>query len=469
MDVPLLDALKKYTDAKPVPFHMPGHKMGAGFPDIYPVDLAKLDLTEIYDTDNLHYPESVIKDARQKAASVFGADKTYFLVNGSTCGIHAALKTICRMGDSLIISRDCHKSVINGLIMWGIEPIFTIPRINDCFQIPDAVTADEIENAILNNPKAAGVIITSPNYYGICCDIKGIAKTVHKYNKILVVDEAHGAHLKFCGLLPVCAMDAGADICVQSAHKTLPAFTQGSYLHIKGSLIDVEKLEDNLRILQTSSPSYIILSSLDMARAIMEYNGELLLNKLIGFIYDFRYKLQTMKNLLLLSDDHVKHGQADMTRIVINVMRLGLTGYEVALLLRSKFNIQVEMSDLFNIVCIATVSDSRGNFEKLSESLKNISNQYYKGKKFEFVKMPLLPAGAITPNKAYSSKGKKIALSKAAGAISKDMIIPFPPGVPILIPGEYITRKIIDYIYDIIKAGGKINGLRHNMMVNVID
>jgi len=507
-NMPLYKAAKEYGLSSPVAFHMPGHKLGRGLPDDFTGNIASIDLTEIRGTDNLHNPEGVIKEAQELAACAFGADRTFFIVNGSTCGVQAAIMTICKPGDKLIVGRDSHRSAVGGLMLAKACPWYIKTEFLGSFGIPLPVTPEEVERALDECPDAAGVFITSPNYYGICADIDKIACVVHKRGKALIVDEAHGAHLRFHRAMPSCAMDSGADICVQSAHKTLPAFTQGAYLHVRSGRVDIEKLAFILSVIETSSPSYVIMSSLDYARAFMENSGKEALEELLQKIYLFReafhdnkyYRILDEKILLnsnlnkesinfkkencilqlseaqqinnVLQEGSMFQAKKlhDPTRLVINTSLLGMTGFEADSILSSSYGINVEMADYSNIVCITTVADRDSDFERLAAALKDISRN---NRALEPVK-PIgigslkIPPHVLKPEEIMSADGMTIELSKAAGMISKGMITPYPPGIPAVCPGEIILQETIEYIYNILNAGGKVTGLHENTRVSVV-
>ena len=469
-NIPIYNSIKEYIQTNPVSFHMPGHKMGKGIPPELLERIAQLDLTEIPGTDNLHSPSGAIKEAQELAARAFGADKTYFLVNGSTCGIQAMIMTICRPGDKLIVARDCHKSVISGIMFAGAQPIYIKPLFDSSFGIPTVTSVSCVKKAIEENPDAVGVLITRPGYYGTCSDIQQLADIIHSYGKILAVDEAHGAHLKFCSRLPVCAMDAGADICVQSTHKTLPAFTQGAMLHVRSGLIDMDKLEFNLNMLQTSSPSYIIMSYLDIAREIMEYQGESLLEGLLENIKWFKSLTGRPGNILFLTGSDIREGEIDDTRIVVNMRALGVTGFQAEKMLRQKHNIQVEMSDFHNIVCIATVADRKEDFEKLHLALAELTLDFREIPPLTdtHVKDLGIPLQSLEIKDVMRAEGIKIPLESAVGRTSKTMLTPYPPGIPLICPGEIISKEVVEYIYDIVKSGGTVNGMRMNFEVSVV-
>lgn len=443
---------------------MPGHKLGRGIPELFLKELVRLDLTEIPGTDNLHQANGSIMEAQNLAASVFDADETFFLVNGSTCGIHAMLMSVCSYGDKVIVSRDCHKSVINGLLLAGANPVYIKPEYDSSFGITSYIKPSDVEKVLRKNPDAVGVMITRPNYYGICSDIESIAEITHSYGKLLMVDEAHGAHLIFNRELPVCAMQGGADICVQSAHKTLPALTQGAYLHVKSSRVNAGKLGNMLSVLETSSPSYILMAFLDIARAIMQEKGNELLEELLDNIKWLGVELNKLKGLKLLDEEYSGSAKIDRTRIVINVRKLGITGYEAEKILRSSFGVQVEMSDMSNIVCISTTADRREHFKRLYSALEGLCKEIKnKPPNADIIISELpIPKQVIELNKTGKYNGIEMDLSSACGRVSLSVVTPYPPGIPVLCPGELITSEIVEYINGILQSGGIVNGLMKN-------
>lgn len=469
MNTPLYDYLKDYAASGIIPFHMPGHKLGKGLPHDFGRNLASFDITEIPGSDNLHNPTGIIKKAQDLAAEAFGSNRTFFLVNGSTCGIYAMISTICKPGDSLIVARDCHASVISGMMLAGVKPIFIMPEYNSILGITTSIRVDEIRQVLANNPSAAGVLLTRPNYYGICCNIEEIAAAVHSYGKILAVDEAHGAHLRFGTKLPKCAMDAGVDICVQSAHKTLPALTQGAYLHVKSEGIDLERLQYYLTIYQTSSPSYIIMASLDMAREIMQMEGRVKLDTLISLIEEKKTDFYD-ESISFVDNSIIKDYCTDPTRLVINTAGLGISGFEAEIRLRQINNIQVEMSDLYNLVCIATVCDTEDSINSLFLSVKQLCRQFAGRNPLQVFSRDFMPE--LPQRCEYSGimelGSELVVLSKAANRMSKGIIAPYPPGIPVVCPGETISQTAVDYIFNVIAAGGKVSGLNENLEINVI-
>ncbi len=474
-DMPIFDRLKRHATNKAISFHMPGHKYGNIIPSEFINDLIRLDITEIPGFDNLHSPEGIILDAQNLAAKAFNADKTFFLVNGSTCGIHAMIYTVCNRGDKLIVGRDCHKSVISGMSLAGVDPIFVNPEYNELFGISTDILPSKIEEVLIREHDVKGVFITCPSYYGICSDIKSIAQIAHRYNKVLLVDEAHGAHLKFSKRLPKCALDSGADLCVQSAHKTLPAFTQTSYLHIKSRHIDEEKLKYFLSVLQSSSPSYILMASLDIARHIMQSRGQKLLNALIDNVNMFKTSLS--KSYKIFDSSYLKSGDFDATRLTINSKDIGISGYDLENLLRLKYNIQTEMADFNNIVCLTSVANSANDFNLLLNSLNSIADQRKRQmiipRRYDKINILLncmkTPESVYKMSDAMNKRNIFIRIDQAHGRVSKGLLVPYPPGIPLVCPGELLSEDVICYIKEIISLGGKIEGVIDNLYISVID
>ncbi len=456
---------------------MPGHKLGKGIPKRFLSEIEKLDLTEIPGLDNLHAPAGVLKEAQELAARAFGAKNSYFLVNGSTVGLHAAISAVCKPGDHLIAGRDSHSAVINGMLLRGVYPAYILPEYSTEFGINTGITPQAVEKALFEMPDAAGVLITRPNYYGVCSDIKKISEIVHKYNKILIVDEAHGAHLSFHPELPAGALEAGADLCIQSAHKTLPAFTQGAYLHVGSDRIDRERLEYFLDMFQTTSPSYVIMTYLDVARELMEKNGKNLLGGLLSSISSSSDEFCN-SGIRLLDRKALPGFELDVTRITANTAGIGITGYGAERLLREGHNIQVEMSDLFNVVCIATVADDTESVGRLFSALSNLEKTHVHDNVAELGEIMSIAAEyqglkrliqTVSPSMILESGIDRIPLEDAAGRTSRGTISPYPPGLPLVCPGEIISRDIVDYLMALVSSGGSVHGVGEDGTVAVLD
>jgi arginine decarboxylase len=377
------------------------------------------------------------------------------------------------------------------MLLARVRPYYMAPEYSDTFSICTGITPYEVERALRDVPTAEGVLITRPNYYGICCDIDKIAKIVHSYNKLLIVDEAHGPHLVFNKRLPVCALEAGADICIQSAHKTLPAFTQGAYLHIGSDRVDIERLEYFLDMFQTTSPSYIIMAFLDIARAIMQRQGTRLLDRLLDSIETQENAFCT-RGVLLLVRSAIPGFDLDTTRLTVNVRHLGITGYDAETLLRQKYNIQVEMSDPANIVCICTAADNPVRIERLFSALE-VLQQHPERVHGKTEKQCLKPEYALVntesevfrsllnlygrsgnncrkfePMDILNAETERTKLEDAAGKVSKGIIAPYPPGIALVCPSETITPETVDFLIHVLEAGGRVHGINNDRTVKVI-
>ena len=468
-NIPVYNAIRAYTAAEPVPFHMPGHKLGAGIPKEFLKEIEKLDLTEIPGTDNLHHPTGVIKEAQELAAEAFGAVRSFFLVNGSTVGLHTAIAALCRPGQRLIVGRDCHRAVINGMLIAGVNPFYILPDYSAEFAMNTGISASAVEKAMDDAPDAVGVLITRPNYFGVCSNVREIARMVHKRNKLLIVDEAHGAHLVFNSRLPESALEAGADICIQSAHKTLPAFTQGAYLHVGSERVDLQRVEYFLDIFQTTSPSYVIMTYLDIAREVMKRCGEKLLDSLLDHIEACSLEMAP-EGIKLLDKAGVPGFEHDTTRVTVNTRKLGITGYDAEKLLREKHHIQVEMSDLSNIVCICTVADDSASIRHLFTGLSDLDKSHVR---MDAAQLPVftglkLPSQAVVPSEILSAQPEKIPLADAPGRVSRELISPYPPGMALVCPGERFTHEMVKLLREIIRLGGSVHGIQEDETVTVV-
>lgn len=455
--IPLYDMLEEYYKLRPTIFHMPGHKMGSTVNEYYK-DMIKWDVTEIPMTDDLHNAKGAILKAQKLAALAFGADKTFFLVNGSTCGIHAMLLATCKKGDKVVVGRDCHKSVFNILMYIGVRVVFVNPQYNDEFGICGGYTKDDVERVLNENTDAVAVVITSPNYYGICSQVGEIADVVHKGGQVLIVDEAHGAHLSFCDRLPDSALSKGADMVVQSAHKTLPALTQTAYLHIREDRVSASSIQRILGIIETTSPSFILMASLDIARYIMEQEGNTRLNHVCNMIDEVENRLSVVNGIKILHDDG--SGFHDKTRLVINVSELGVSGYKVEDLLAKEYNIHVEMADMYNVVCIVTVCDKKEALDKLVYAIEDIANRF-KLQNFRNISIPpILSDGKVVElTDVGDAKHCWVPMEDAVGCVSYNMIVPYPPGVPVVIAGQIISHDHIEYIKDLYEQKAIVNGV----------
>ncbi|WP_129598697.1 aminotransferase class I/II-fold pyridoxal phosphate-dependent enzyme [Anaerophilus nitritogenes] len=462
MDTFIINKLQSMRAEDIVSFHVPGHKNGKAYEKYHIEDLLSIDVTEIEGTDNLHEPTEIIKKAQDKASKFFGSEHTFFLVNGTSCGNIAALMAVANPKDQVIIPRDCHKSVMNGLILGEIDPIYICPQVDEKNRLPMGVTHEEVKNAIINNPHIKAVIITYPNYYGICSDIRKIAQIVHEYDKILIVDEAHGSHFILNEKLPSSALHAGADIVIQSTHKTLFGFTQASMLHVKSKRVDIERLRFMLTMHQSSSPSYLLMSSLDMARAIAQKDGKILMKQLLKNIDWFSSELKNIDGVKMIDENKVSPWKKDLTRLVISMNELGISGGKLENILRNEYKIQMEMSDIHYIVGVCTIGNKKEDFYKLLYAIKEIKAKYTRHDQEEKIIFNYYasPKVCIPPREAVFLSKKIVYIRDSIGKVSGEYIIPYPPGIPIICPGEEITKQMIDQIMYMKKNKINIIGMK---------
>lgn len=466
MKMPIIEGLKKYSDENNIRFHMPGHKgKNALFnwKDLIPY----IDVTEVEGTDNLHNPTSIILESQEKAAEVFGAKRTFFSVNGSTGGIYSAIMAVTKPGDKILIQRNSHKSVYNAAIMGKLDPIYVYPNYSKKDRIVTGINPSEIENMLQNDRDIAAVVVTYPSYYGICSDIKKISEIVHKYNKILIVDEAHGSHLIFSKELPISAIDAGADIVIQSTHKTLPALTQSSMIHVCTDRVDIEKLTKVISVHQTTSPSYLLMSSLDFARAYMEKEGRERLSLIIDSIKKRTKHLKQIKGVKIFDKQNIEENDFydfDITKLVIGLMDFGISGKSLESILRRDYKIQLEMADYYYGIALISALNEDYEIERLVYAIEDIlKNDMYRGEGMKDILVKYInPERAISLHEAFYRNMEPIPFKHSKGKISANFIIPYPPGIPVLCPGEVITDDIIEYIQILNENNIEILGFTDN-------
>lgn len=459
--VPIYEMLKNYSEKHPLPFHMPGHILGRGL--IGQLKMAgELDITEIPGADCLHSPDGVIKEAQALAAECFGADYTLFMVNGSTSGIHAMIGAVVKPGGKLIVGRDCHVSVLNALAMFKAEPVFVLPEVDKIHGISLGVSYEALENALRANPDVQGILVTSPNYYGISLNLRKIAELAEGYRVPLLVDEAHGAHFRFYEKFPEPAISSGADLCVQSLHKTLPALTQTALLHGREKgLVDRKRVEKFASMVQTTSPSYVLMASMDLARDNMEALGKDLYHELWLNIKDFECKLQNTAITRVNPKEDIKY---DFSRIVLSFKNTKLTGLKAGEILFEKYGIVAEMADLYNVVLIATPYHKKEDFERLLIALEEISKDYPKDKNSPETTLywpNLLPEKVLSIHEALYYKVEEVPIKEAVGSVCGASIVPYPPGIPILNAGEKVTGEIAQYLVSILDMGYRVNNVNN--------
>ena len=450
---PIFEAVKKHSNNKIIPFHVPGHKGGGGLPELRDYigeHLMAIDLTCMPDLDNICSPKGVIHEAEKLAANLYGADHAFFLTNGTTQGIQAMIMSVCAEGDKIILPRNAHKSALGGLILSGALPLYINPEINEEFGISMGITPKKVRETLEHHPDTKGVFLIYPNYYGTASHISEIVEISHSFDVPVLVDEAHGAHLKFNKDLPISSLEAGADLTASSTHKLTGSLTQSSMLFLQKDRISPQKVKKVLNLTQTTSPSYILLSSLDLARKQMAIYGEKLVERAIEISHWIRSQLMVIEGCKIFGEGIVGNPGChdyDPTKVTLNVQGLGFSGYEVESILREKYRIQVELSDLYNVIFLVSIGDTWENAFHLVGSMKKIALQKtYNGTPRPFPPLPKIPKMIMSPREAFYSPTKVINLENSVGEISAEPIMVYPPGIPLLCPGEIISQEIIDYI-----------------------
>lgn len=466
---PLIDALKNFDKISPAYFCIPSHHRGKGasssFTEVFGKTVLKYDLTETPLTDDLHEADGAIKEAESLASELFGSDRTFFLVNGTTCANEAMIISSVCEGEKILVARNCHKSVLMGLIISGASPVYIEPEISGVFSTFGSISPEKIELAFKNHPDIKAFILTSPTYYGIGSDLQKIADICHSHGALLLVDEAHGSHFAFSDKLPKTALSCGADMVSQSTHKTLNSMTQSSMLHVKGSLVDISKVDAALKIVQSTSPSYILMASLDAARQNAALNGRTAVCSMLDIASYIRSALSSIDGVSCPENvDGNEVFSFDKTRIVFSVK--GMSGFYLSEILFEKYNICCEMADNYNVVSIIGSSDSYEDADRLINAVKEIAATVNSGKIKEF-SLPPMPPMAMTPRKAFFAKSTRTNFKDSVGKVSAEMIAPYPPGIPVIYPGEVITEEIYEFISEAIKDGRHIHGFSDKSMETI--
>lgn len=454
----IIEELNNIVDNKLISFHVPGHKLGKIYDKLNYTNILNkiysMDTTEIPGTDNLHSPEGIIKESQERASEVFKSDETYFLINGSTCGIQAAIMALCPPKSKIIANRDCHQSVINACILGDIDPVYINSEVDKDTNILKGINIDDAIKAIDSNLDAKAIILTYPTYYGMTYDLKRVCDYAHSKDIAVIVDEAHGAHLGLSEELPKTALEQGADIVIQSTHKTLPSFTQSSMIHIQGDRVNKEQLVSILKIIESSSPSYMLMASLEIAVDIYNKYGTKLMNELLNNIDKLKNSFKENKSIEFYNTD-------DKTKIFISTINMGLIGYELETILREEYNIQVELSNYYGSLLICTIGNDNDDFKSLETALNEISEKYRTNKNIEKIEYPNnIPVKKLTPREAFYKEKKSVKIYESVGKICGEYIIPYPPGISLTSPGEIITKEIIDYILFCKEKGMNVSGLK---------
>ncbi len=460
---PLLDAMNEYQTNRVVKFDVPGHKGGRGnkaLSDFLGESCLKNDVNSMKPLDNLCHPVSVIREAQELAADAFGAENAFFIVNGATGAVQAMVMSVCKSGEKIILPRNVHRSAINALVVCGAVPVYVNPGINKELGIPLGMTAEEVEQAILENPGAKAVLVNNPTYYGICSDLKRIVKTAHKHGLKVLCDEAHGTHFYFGEGLPVNGMTAGADMSAVSVHKTGGSLTQSAML-LLGKGVNADYVRQVINLTQTTSASYLLMVSLDLARQNLALHGREFYARTVEFAEYARGEINAVGGYYAFGEE-LCNGRDffafDKTKLSVHTRAMGLAGIEVYDLLRDEYDIQIEFGDIGNILAIITGGDRALEIERLVSALSEIKRLYGRSPVGLYDHEYINPTVDLPPQKAFYADRVSLPIGETAGRICGEFVMCYPPGIPILAPGERITKDILDYIAYAKEKGCSLTG-----------
>ena len=466
---PLLAAMQRYLAERAQPFHTPGHKGGRGAPECLLRHLGpstlELDLAVVPGLGDLFDRQGPIRESQKLAAALYGADSSYFLVNGTTGGVYAMVLATVGPGEKIIVPRNIHRSVMGALILSGAVPVFVRPELDPEFQIAMNVPAESVAAAIQDHPDAKAVLMVNPTYYGVTADLKAVVELSHSRGMAVLVDEAHGPHFRFSSHLPPDGISAGADVVVQSTHKILASLSQSSLLHCQGDRIPVPRLESMLQLTQSSSPNYILLASLETAVAQMRESGSALVDRSVALARQARSVIDTIPGLRCLGPERAGSpgvNGVDPTKIVVGVGGLGLRGNEAENWLRRNGGVQPELSDANNVLFLITLADDVPSVRRLTDALTALAHAHSGGVSRQTLPQLVFPDEPapllLSPREAVFGRRERIAFGASSGRICAETITSYPPGIPILCPGEQITPAAVDYCRALQRQGFTILG-----------
>lgn len=447
--------LIEYTNEKYYPFHMPGHKRNTELMDM--VNPYSIDITEIDGFDDLHSPEGIIHEVIEKAAYLYSAEETFFCVNGSTGGLLGSITACMGNRKKILIARNCHKSVYNAVLLNHLEPIYIYPEWKEKWNINSQISPQSVEKLLMTNCDVGIVVITSPTYEGMVSDIEKIAEVVHKFNIPLLVDEAHGAHFGFNNAFPKSSIQLGADIVVQSLHKTLPCFTQTAMVHINSRFVNKEQVKKYINIFQTTSPSYLFMASIGQCIHLLEEKRESLFKSYVDKLQEFYQKCEQLNCIELLREET---GQKDLGKLVISVKNSTMTGKWLYDILRNKYYLQMEMAADHYVIAMTSIADTKEGFDSLWNALKEIDCLLEQIKREKINVKYDYPSMVYTPWVAEGKEAETVYICKSEGRITKEYIYLYPPGIPILVPGEQISGAILEQISYYKNKKLRIKGLK---------
>lgn len=481
---PLLDAIGELIESKPAYFRIPGHRLERGISSRWTDKVGErifaYDVTETPYTDDLHQPQGAIAEAQELLKELYHADDSFFLVNGSTCGNEVMILAGALEGQELMLARNAHKSAMMGLTISGAVPVYVGSKVLDGWGIQGGISPDDVEQCFRAHPDCKALFLVSPSYYGVTSDLQKIAQICHNHDALLLVDEAHGGHVYFHEELPQGALEAGADMCVQSMHKVTGALTQSSVLHVRSDRVDMDRVRAALHIVQSTSPNYLLMTSLDCARYELALHGREMMQQALALADYARAQLRTISGFSCMGGEVAGSAQiaaVDKTRLVITAKTLGLTGFALEEWLFEKYAVNMELSDYENVLAIITYANTKEDIDRLIAACRQISEELRSGAQVikegwsakDNPPLPQAPEQVMTPREAFFAPKERIPWTQAAGRIAAGLVAPYPPGIPVLYAGERISQEIWDYIERFRMDGRHMHGVENGELTVIKD
>lgn len=448
---PIYEALQTFRQMRVVPFDVPGHKRGRGNPELTEFlgkQCVSIDVNSMKPLDNLCHPISVIREAEELAAEAFGAAHAFLMVGGTTSSVQTMVLSTCKRGDKIILPRNVHRSVINALVLCGAIPVYVNPEVDHRLGISLGMKREQVAKAIEEHPDAVAVLVNNPTYYGICSDLRAIVKMAHDAGMYCLADEAHGTHFYFGENMPVSAMEAGADMSAVSMHKSGGSLTQSSLLLV-GPNVNEGYVRQIINLTQTTSGSYLLMSSLDISRRNLALRGKEVFKQVVDMADYAREEVNAIGGYYAYGKELINGNSVydfDPTKLSIHTRDIGLAGIEVYDLLRDEYDIQIEFGDIGNILAYLSIGDRSQEVERLVSALAEIRRRYKKDKSGLLSQEYIDPEVVKSPQEAFYANKRSIPLKESAGYVCSEFVMCYPPGIPILAPGERITTAILDYI-----------------------
>ena len=460
---PICEALKELEHKRVVPFDVPGHKRGRGNPELAALlgeRCVAMDVNSMKPLDNLCHPQSVIREAEMLAAEAFGAAQAFLMVGGTTSAVQAMILSVAKRGDKIILPRNVHRRVMGAMVLCGAVPVYVDPACQEELGIPLGMRISDVERAIRENPDARAVLVNNPTYYGICSDLRSIVKLAHSHGMLCLADEAHGTHFYFGENLPVSAMAAGADMAAVSMHKSGGSLTQSSLL-LAGPRIHDGYVRQIINLTQTTSGSYLLLASLDISRRNLVQRGKETFAQVVAMAEYARKEINRVGGYYAFSRELINGDSVfdfDVTKLAVNTLHMGLAGIEVYDLLRDEYDIQIEFGDLGNILAYLSMGDRARDIERLVSALAEIRRRFGKDKTGLMKQEYIEPQVVCSPQDAFYAEKEALPIRETLGRVSSEFVMCYPPGIPVLAPGERITARVLDYILYAQEKGCSLTG-----------